>query len=223
MLTANYFYCRHGLHTFIVPIRDPVNLKTYPGITIGDMGEKIGLNGLDNGFIVFDRYRVSRDALLDKNGGINEDGKYVSPFKDAKKKMGASLANLSFGRMGIMNMTNQNLQLAVTIAIRYSAVRKQFGAKEAHGELAVLEYQTQQCRLFPFLAAAGLASRSSFPQQHFNNGLQSSNHKVPATNPMLDFQTQTILNMFRSAQQQHQSLIKVKFYQCRLRYSHIAR
>ena len=70
--------------------------------------------------------------------------------------MGASLANLSFGRMGIMNMTNQNLQLAITIAIRYSAVRKQFGVKEPHGELAVLEYQTQQCRLFPYLAAAYL-------------------------------------------------------------------
>ena len=148
-----------------MPIRDPVNLKPFPGVVIGDMGEKIGLNGLDNGFIIFDRYRVSRNALLDKNGGINEYGQYVSPFKDAKKKMGASLANLSFGRMGIMNMTNQNLQLAITIAIRYSAVRKQFGAKEDHGELAVLEYQTQQCRLFPFLAAA-------FLHHHFARSFQ---------------------------------------------------
>ena len=39
----------HGLHSFVVPIRDKHNLATLPGILVGDMGEKIGLNGMDNG------------------------------------------------------------------------------------------------------------------------------------------------------------------------------
>jgi hypothetical protein len=56
----------------IVPIRDPVSLQPYPGLVIGDMGEKIGLNGVDNGFMMFDRYRVSREALLDATGGIDQ-------------------------------------------------------------------------------------------------------------------------------------------------------
>ncbi len=39
----------HGLHGFVVPIRSMKTLQTFPGVTIFDMGCKLGLNGLDNG------------------------------------------------------------------------------------------------------------------------------------------------------------------------------
>ncbi len=76
-----------------MPIRDPTSLETYPGLVIGDMGEKVGLNGIDNGFMMFDRDRVSKDALLDAGGGIDISGNYVTPFKDPTKRFGASLGN----------------------------------------------------------------------------------------------------------------------------------
>lgn len=38
-----------GLHSFVIDIRDKQNLKPYPGIIVGDMGAKAGLNGVDNG------------------------------------------------------------------------------------------------------------------------------------------------------------------------------
>lgn len=40
----------HGLHPFLVPVRDPKTLIPYAGITVGDMGHKIGLQGVDNGW-----------------------------------------------------------------------------------------------------------------------------------------------------------------------------
>ncbi|KAL8581251.1 hypothetical protein ACOMHN_038351 [Nucella lapillus] len=142
----------HGLHTFVTPVRDPGSLKAFPGVMVGDMGEKLGLNGLDNGFVAFNNYRIPRQNLLDKFGDVSPDGKYITPFKDPNKRFGASLGALSGGRVGITGMGTTNLKNAVTIAIRYSAVRRQFGPGE--DEIPVLEYQLQQWRLLPYVSAA---------------------------------------------------------------------
>ncbi|XP_055862199.1 peroxisomal acyl-coenzyme A oxidase 3-like [Biomphalaria glabrata] len=141
----------HGLHTFVAPIRDPKTLLALPGVLVGDMGEKIGLNGLDNGFVAFNQFRIPRENLLDKFGDVTPSGEYVTPYKDPSKRFGASLGALSGGRVGITGMGVANLRLCMPIAIRYSAVRRQFGP--GSDEIAVIEYQLQQWRLFPYLAA----------------------------------------------------------------------
>ncbi|XP_013777945.1 peroxisomal acyl-coenzyme A oxidase 3-like [Limulus polyphemus] len=82
----------HGLHAFLVPIRDPNTLLPLPGITVGDLGPKLGLNGLDNGFVSFQKYRIPRENLLNRMGDVTPDGKYVSPFKS---EQGAEIHALS--------------------------------------------------------------------------------------------------------------------------------
>ncbi|XP_047528094.1 peroxisomal acyl-coenzyme A oxidase 3-like isoform X1 [Vanessa atalanta] len=142
----------HGLHAFVVPIRDPKTLKPFPGVTIGDIGEKIGLNGVDNGFVMFDNYHIPKEYALDKLGGVDDNGDYKTPFRDPSKRFGASLGILSGGRVHITSISTNYLQKAIVIAIRYSAVRKQFGPQDAAEETPVLEYQQQQVRLLPYLA-----------------------------------------------------------------------
>jgi acyl-CoA oxidase len=55
-----------GPHVFLVPLRDKRTMKPYPGIVIGDCGKKMSLDAIDNGFIIFNNYRIPRDNLLDR-------------------------------------------------------------------------------------------------------------------------------------------------------------
>nr|XP_006812777.1 PREDICTED: peroxisomal acyl-coenzyme A oxidase 3-like [Saccoglossus kowalevskii] len=142
----------HGLHMFVVQIRDTKTLLPLPGIMVGDIGHKLGLNGLDNGFLMFNNVRIPRQSLLNKTGDVTSAGKYTTPFSDPDKKFGASLGTLSGGRVGIVSVCTGNMKLCVSIAMRYSAARKQFGPTNDK-EIPVLEYQLQQWRLIPYLAA----------------------------------------------------------------------
>ena len=53
----------HGLNAFLVPIRDTKTLQAFPGVSVGDMGHKIGLNGIDNGFVMFNNYNIPRENV----------------------------------------------------------------------------------------------------------------------------------------------------------------
>ncbi|XP_055836676.1 peroxisomal acyl-coenzyme A oxidase 3 [Episyrphus balteatus] len=144
----------HGLHGFMIPVRDPRTLQPYPGVLVGDMGEKIGLNGIDNGFMMFTNYRIPRDNLLNRTGDISAEGTYESVFSEPGKVLGAALESFSAGRIGIMQESVNTLSNAAVIAVRYAALRKQFGYEKDGPEIPIIEYQLHQWRIFPYLAAA---------------------------------------------------------------------
>lgn len=143
-----------GLNAFVVPIRDPNTLLSYPGVTVGDLGEKVGLNGIDNGFVMFHNYRIPKENLLSRTGDVDADGNFNARIKDNRKRLGASLGALSTGRVSICSIAYIALSKAITIAGRYSACRKQFGPDGSSEEWPVLEYQSQQYRILPHLATA---------------------------------------------------------------------
>lgn len=103
---------------------------------------------------MFNNYRIPRENLLARTGDVTPDGRFVTKIKDQKKRMGASFGALSNGRVNICGMVSMYLVKAVTIAVRYSATRKQFGPPNSSEEYSVLEYQSQQYRVLPHLATA---------------------------------------------------------------------
>jgi len=50
-----------------------------PGVTVEDMGHKMGLNGVDNAKLTFDKVRVPRENLLNKYSDVSP-GLYLIEF-----------------------------------------------------------------------------------------------------------------------------------------------
>ena len=142
----------HGVHAFLVPIRSPDG-AILPGIDIEDCGVKAGLNGVDNGRIAFDNVRIPRDNLLDRYGSVSEGGAYTSPIPGAGRRFFTMLGTLVAGRISIACASLSAAKTGLTIAVRYTDQRRQFGP-EAAPEIPVLDYITMQRRLIPRLATA---------------------------------------------------------------------
>jgi acyl-CoA oxidase len=140
----------HGVHCLVVPLRDSQG-QLMPGVEIEDCGEKLGLNGVDNGLIWFRRVRVPREALLNRYGNVDSEGRYESPISDANKRFFTMLGTLVQGRVCISAGALSAAKTALTIADRYSMRRRQFGPS-GKMEVPTLDYRTQQRRLMPRLA-----------------------------------------------------------------------
>lgn len=62
----------HGIHPFIVQLRDEETHMPLPGIKIGEIGSKMGLNSTNNGFLGFKDVRIPRMQMLMKNNQVLE-------------------------------------------------------------------------------------------------------------------------------------------------------
>jgi len=139
----------HGIHPFVVQLRSLEDHTPMPGVQVGDIGNKMGFDGMDNGYVMFDNYRVPRDAMLMRYARLDKDGTFV-PAKNPKVTYGSMV----FIRAAIVGMAARCLAEVCTIATRYSAVRRQTEIRPGGPEPQILDYQTQQEKLFPLLAAS---------------------------------------------------------------------
>jgi len=141
---------QHGVHAFLVPIRDE-NGSPKPRVRIDDCGEKMGLNGVDNGRLWFDEVRVPRENMLDRFATVAPDGTYDSPIPSPGKRFFTMLSTLVGGRVSVARSGLSAAKSGLTIAVRYGNRRRQFGPKD-EPEVPLLDYRTHKRRLIPRIA-----------------------------------------------------------------------
>jgi len=118
------------------------------GVKCGDMGPKMGYNSKNNGWCTFDHVRIPRQNLLMKYTRVDRDGSFS--IEGDTRALYSVMMNI---RMQLLTHSSHFLMRGCLIAVRYSVVRRQFKNTEGQkGETKLLDYQTQQAKLFPMMA-----------------------------------------------------------------------
>lgn len=158
----------HGIHPFMVQLRSMEDHQPLPGITVGEIGPKMGMRASDNGFLKMDNIRIPRENMFMRNAQVRitipssktkvailpallqvtKEGKYMKPKSDK-----LNYGTMVFVRVLVIDYVAFNLARAVTIATRYSAIRRQSEIIPGSGkEDQILDYQAQQYKILPALA-----------------------------------------------------------------------
>lgn len=167
---------RYGTKTFVVPLRDPDTYRLLPGITIGDIGKKMGRDGIDNGYIQFTYVRIPRAFMLMRYSQVTRDGQVFEPPLQ-QLTYGALLA----GRTMMMNDAGNVAKKALTISVRYASVRRQFKSDPKNElETVLLDYPIHQRRLMPLMAQA---VAFGFTGQELTRMLVATNQALDALEP----------------------------------------
>ena len=161
---------RHGVHCFVVPIRDEEG-NDLPGVTTSDCHYKGGLPGVDNGRIQFDQVRVPRENLLNKYADVAEDGTYSSPIENVGRRFFTMLGTLIRGRVTVGGSAAAAARVALDIAVRYALERRQFEAPGDDKEVLIMDYLVHQRRLLPLVA-------KSYALQFAQNELVAKCHEL---------------------------------------------
>lgn len=136
----------HGVKTFVVPLRDS-NHNIWPGVSIGDIGEKMGRDGIDNGWIQFSNVEIPREYMLSKFTKVDKEGNVEEPPLE-QLAYGALLG----GRVTMVTDSFRTGERFIAIALRYAVGRRQFKNNGQKVESQLINYPLHQRRLIPYLA-----------------------------------------------------------------------
>lgn len=109
----------YGVQPFMVPIRDMKTHLALPGVKVGDIGEKLGFNSVDNGWLAFDHFRIPRDHMLSRFAEVDKEGNFSlkGDPRTIYQIMVSTRIYLLFGSAGAYMQAN-------LIAARYAACRR---------------------------------------------------------------------------------------------------
>jgi acyl-CoA oxidase len=131
-----------GLNWFVVQLRDTKTGQLEPNIQAGDIGSKVGHQGTDNGWIQFRSKRIPRRNMLTKWVDMDRHGEFTPAPNPA-----VMYATLIPERISLVTITLALVTQALTIATRYSVVRRQ-GNKNQQ----IMDYQSHYVKLLPSIS-----------------------------------------------------------------------
>lgn len=145
----------YGVCGFIMQIRDENHLPLL-GIRLGDLGNKIGDNANDTGFMILDNVKIPRTNMLSKYKIVTKEGELISVVKADPK---VHYSTMIVARANMTSSAASRLAQACTDAIRYSCIRLQGFAsaneKSYKGkEVKIMDHKIQQYRLLKQLSIA---------------------------------------------------------------------
>jgi len=84
------------------------------------MGYKIGMNGVDNGRLIFTNVRVPAWAMLNKLAQITPEGEFKCDIKKASNRFFKVADRLLSGRLCIASMCITSCKASIYETIKYS-------------------------------------------------------------------------------------------------------
>ncbi|CDW91262.1 acyl-oxidase [Stylonychia lemnae] len=139
-----------GVNAFLVRIRDEKG-QVMPGVKIVEMGQKLGLNGVDNGALYFDKVRIPRENMLNKYADVDESGKFHSDTKNIPSRFFKVTERLVSGRLCIASLAMGGTRSCLYIGIKYAMQRMGVG-ESGLSDTPIFKYQLQQNAILPLLA-----------------------------------------------------------------------
>ena len=128
----------YGVQPFLVQIRSTEDHKPLKGVSVGDIGEKLGYNSVDNGYLSFDHLRISRSNMLSRFVKITKTGDMEMKAHPKLLYMIMVMTRLHIIFGGVVNIFTACLR-----ATRYAICRRQFAnIKGSTEERKLIDYQT---------------------------------------------------------------------------------
>lgn len=174
----------HGVHPFVIQLRDMRTGASLPGIELGDVGPKPSYNQTDNGYARFSRVVIPRTNMLMGHASVSPTGVY---HRHANAHPKAAYGAMLVGRSKIAWACSIQLAAAVTIAVRYSTIRQQGLFPLAHAsetrERSIFQYRIQHSRLLTQLARAyAILFASRYAKSTCNDALRHQHQQEHGNN-----------------------------------------